>query len=87
MTPLARLAVWAIGVYKGSGGGRSLWVECNFTPSCSDYAREAIVRHGAWRGFGLARERISRCRQREQVGTVSDPVPERLAERMVHELE
>jgi putative membrane protein insertion efficiency factor len=35
---------------------------CRFYPSCSNYALEAIELHGAWRGFGLALRRLSRCR-------------------------
>jgi hypothetical protein len=33
---------------------------CRFTPSCSEYACEAIERHG-WRGVGLAARRLLRC--------------------------
>ena len=31
---------------------------CRFLPSCSDYAIEAIARHGALRGSGLALRRL-----------------------------
>jgi putative membrane protein insertion efficiency factor len=34
---------------------------CRFVPSCSDYAREAIVEHGVMRGIWLAVRRLSRC--------------------------
>ncbi|HMK43767.1 MAG TPA: membrane protein insertion efficiency factor YidD [Dissulfurispiraceae bacterium] len=34
---------------------------CRFTPSCSLYAREAIERHGAFRGSALALKRILKC--------------------------
>ncbi|MCO5118225.1 MAG: membrane protein insertion efficiency factor YidD [Burkholderiaceae bacterium] len=34
---------------------------CRFLPTCSDYAVEAIERHGAWRGGWLALRRLSRC--------------------------
>jgi putative membrane protein insertion efficiency factor len=34
---------------------------CRFVPSCSDYAREAIVEHGVMRGIWLATRRLSRC--------------------------
>jgi uncharacterized protein len=34
---------------------------CRFLPSCSDYAIEAIERHGALRGVALALWRLARC--------------------------
>lgn len=34
---------------------------CRFVPSCSDYAREAIVEHGVVRGVWLAARRLARC--------------------------
>jgi uncharacterized protein len=34
---------------------------CRFVPTCSEYAREAIERHGALRGSGMAFWRILRC--------------------------
>ena len=34
---------------------------CRFEPSCSEYAREALARHGFLRGRWLAVRRISRC--------------------------
>jgi uncharacterized protein len=34
---------------------------CRFTPTCSEYAREAIERHGALRGSGMAIWRLLRC--------------------------
>jgi len=40
-------------------GGRMV---CRFTPTCSEYARQAIEKHGAFRGTGMAIRRISRCR-------------------------
>ena len=47
---------------------------CKFYPSCSNYAREAIVKHGARRGMALAAKRLLRCRPFTQGGF--DPVPE-----------
>ncbi|MFN7401982.1 MAG: membrane protein insertion efficiency factor YidD [Alphaproteobacteria bacterium] len=34
---------------------------CRFTPTCSQYATEAITRHGACAGGWLALKRIARC--------------------------
>ena len=47
---------------------------CRFLPSCSDYAIEAIERHGAVRGFGLALWRLARCNP--WGGSGYDPVPD-----------
>ena len=34
---------------------------CRFTPTCSEYAREAVTRHGVGRGLSLAVRRLARC--------------------------
>ena len=34
---------------------------CRFYPSCSDYAREAIERHGLLYGVALSVRRLARC--------------------------
>jgi putative membrane protein insertion efficiency factor len=34
---------------------------CRFTPTCSEYAIEALSRHGLLRGMGLSVKRILRC--------------------------
>ena len=47
--------------------------QCRFEPSCSHYASEAIDRHGALRGTGLAIGRIMRCHPFARAG--HDPVP------------
>ncbi len=47
---------------------------CRFLPSCSDYAIEALERHGALRGSGLALCRLVRCHP--WGGSGYDPVPD-----------
>ena len=47
--------------------------QCRFTPSCSAYALEAIIRHGALVGSGYALKRICRCHPWGGCG--EDPVP------------
>ena len=34
---------------------------CRHLPTCSDYAAEAIGRHGAWAGSWIAFARVCRC--------------------------
>ena len=71
--PVARLALRALRLYKlvlspvftGS---------CRYLPSCSDYAAEAIERHGAAAGISLGVRRLCRCHPFG--GSGHDPVPE-----------
>jgi len=46
---------------------------CRYTPSCSQYAREALLKHGLFRGLFLAAKRLSRCHPFHAGGY--DPVP------------
>lgn len=46
---------------------------CRFTPTCSQYAVEAIMKHGIFSGSWLALRRILRCHP--WGGSGYDPVP------------
>lgn len=46
---------------------------CRFTPTCSEYARQAIVKHGPIKGLVLAVWRLLRCNP--WGGHGYDPVP------------
>ena len=50
-----------------------LGANCRFAPSCSDYAREAIEKHGAIKGVYLPERRVLRCHPYHPGGY--DPVP------------
>jgi hypothetical protein len=52
---------------------------CRYLPTCSDYADEAIQRHGLWVGGWMAAARICRCRPGGGAGF--DPTPERLPDK------
>jgi putative membrane protein insertion efficiency factor len=46
---------------------------CRFAPSCSQYAHDAVLKHGPWRGVLLAVGRLLRCNPWNPGGF--DPVP------------
>ncbi len=56
----------------------SPWIgnQCRFWPTCSNYASEAIERHGACAGSYLAARRVLRCHPGCAGGV--DPVPDTL---------
>ena len=74
MSPLAHVVALPIRAYRLL---LSPWVgrNCRFMPTCSEYALDALEKHGAWRGSWLTLRRLSRCRPGG--GDGYDPVPER----------
>ncbi len=73
MSPLAHVVTLPNRAYRLLG---SPWVgrNCRFMPTCSEYALEALEKHGAWSGTWLTIRRLSRCRPGG--GDGYDPVPE-----------
>jgi uncharacterized protein len=57
---LTRLALAALAFYKRRVSPL-LPRSCRFAPTCSEYARLAILKHGLLRGTGLAAWRLLRC--------------------------
>jgi putative membrane protein insertion efficiency factor len=51
----------------------ALGPKCRFTPTCSQYAAEALKKHGLVKGFILSVKRVSKCRPGGGHGY--DPVP------------
>lgn len=66
------LFIWLIRAYRYLISP-ALGCNCRFHPSCSAYALEAVERHGAGRGLGLALWRVLRCHPWGAGGY--DPVP------------
>lgn len=52
---------------------------CRFSPTCSQYALEAIQTYGVIKGLYLALKRISKCHPFHTGG--HDPVPEKLMDK------
>jgi len=57
---------WTLSPFVGHG--------CRFRPTCSEYALEAIARHGGLAGGWLALRRLARCHP--WGGSGYDPVPD-----------
>ena len=70
---VARALLWLIRAYQLLRGNRVS--PCRFTPSCSEYAHQAVALHGAGHGTALTLRRLARCRPGGPFGP--DPVPER----------
>lgn len=73
MSPLTRVLYGLVVVYQWTLSpfiGR----HCRFLPTCSNYALDALSKHGAIRGSLLAGRRILRCHP--WGGSGYDPVPE-----------
>ncbi len=70
---MRRVLVFLIDIYRYAvsplfGG------TCRFHPTCSAYAKEAVLKYGAVKGGYLAARRIARCHPYHK-GDFLDPVP------------
>ena len=70
---IARGLIWLLRGYKRFISPM-LGHNCRFTPTCSQYALEAITKYGALHGGYLAVRRILRCHPFYK-GDLYDPVP------------
>jgi len=54
---------------------------CRYVPTCSEYAAEAVARHGVFHGTMLACWRLLRCNPLARGGF--DPVPKKKLESII----
>ena len=69
----AQVLVRAVRWYQRELSPRKPAPTCRFSPTCSEYAAQALEKHGALRGGWLATWRILRCNPLVPGGY--DPVP------------
>ena len=74
LSPAQRVLLTAIAGYKGLLSPLFAG-SCRYVPSCSEYARQAVIEHGAASGAWLAIRRLARCHPAGSHGF--DPVPPR----------
>ena len=79
VTPPVRLALFLLAGYKRFVSPLlhlllHPWMGCRYWPTCSEYALQALRRHGLWRGGLLALRRLLRCNPWARGGI--DEVPE-----------
>lgn len=68
---MKKLLLWLINIYK-KGISPNTTPKCKYYPTCSTYAYQAIEKHGAFKGTGMAVWRILRCNPFSKGGV--DPV-------------
>lgn len=70
---IKKILIWIINLYQKTP--TNLHGYCKHVPTCSQYAKEAIMEHGVIKGGYLAVKRIAKC---NPFGTYGyDPVPKR----------
>lgn len=69
---MKRVLLWLIRFYQRQISP-GLPPSCRFTPTCSEYARQAIEKYGALKGTYLAVRRLLKCHPFHPGGY--DPVP------------
>jgi uncharacterized protein len=80
MNPVQHILIFTVRLYRWTLSPMKALLfgplaECRFTPSCSEYALDALKTRGALAGSWLATKRICRCHPWGACG--HDPVPRR----------
>jgi len=76
VSAVARVAAGAVTAYQRLV---SPWLPraCRFAPTCSEYAKQALLAHGLVRGGWLAARRLLRCHPFHPGGYDPPPAPVR----------
>ena len=73
---IKRLLIRCIRFYRKYLSGLKTRTRCIYTPTCSQYAIEALEKYGAVKGSWLALKRLLRCHPfHHHKGGWYDPVP------------
>src|SRR6185503_15982103 len=80
MNVIQKILVFSVRTYRWTISPAKVFLlgplgSCRFTPSCSEYALEALKNHGSVRGSWLTVRRICRCHPWGGCG--EDPVPDK----------
>jgi putative membrane protein insertion efficiency factor len=71
----AHAYVGLVGIYQAQVSPRMRsYVRCRYEPTCSEYSRQAVARHGLLTGFRMSIARTLSCQSSVPLGTL-DPVP------------
>lgn len=68
---MKKIIIWVINLYQKTPINTHGY--CKFTPSCSEYTKEAVEKFGVIKGLTLGIKRILRCNPFGKGGY--DPVP------------
>lgn len=60
LSPAVKAARLLVRAYQLTLSG-ALGGQCRFTPSCSEYALDALAKYGLWRGAAKSLKRLARC--------------------------
>ena len=71
---LSRIACKVITYYQSKGGGSNLFnTDCNFQPTCSEYAKQAIQAIGLFAAIPHIADRLKRCNEPDKAEQEGDP--------------
>ena len=70
---MKKVLIFAINFYRKYLSGLKAAPSCRFTPTCSEYALQAVEKYGAIKGTYLAIRRILKCHPFHEGGY--DPLP------------